>query len=72
MDGSQAEKGLYGKTVFAWQHAMKGESGVQPVELPEKAVLSKTNPWNPYVRIDPSMNSVLFMDVDQHLKSLES
>ena len=71
MDGSQAEKGLYGKTVFAWQHAMKGESGVQPVELPEKAVLSKTNPWNPYVRIDPTMNNVLFMDVDEHLKSLE-
>ncbi|MBS2034028.1 DUF1152 domain-containing protein [bacterium] len=71
MDGSQSEKGLYGKTVFAWQHAMKGESGVKPVELPEKAVLSKTNPWNPYVRIDPSMNNVLFMDVNDHLKSLE-
>lgn len=70
MDGSQAEQGLYGKTVFAWQAAMRGEYGVQALPLPTSAVFSKKNPWNFYARITPFHNQVVMMELADHLKAI--
>lgn len=47
MDGRA--NGPYGKTAFAWQAALKNQFRLQVLPLPEKLVVDRKNPWNPFV-----------------------
>jgi hypothetical protein len=59
---------IYGKTPYAWQAALRGATGTSVVPLPESAVLSRTNPWNPFVRVPVS--GFFVMDVADHLRAI--
>ena len=59
---------LYGKTPYAWQSALRGEVGTQVVPLPSAAVLSRSNPWNPYVRVP--VRGVFVMELEKHLAAI--
>ncbi len=68
MDGSDESR--FGKTALAWQAALADRFGFQSINLPTRVVLDKGNPWNPFVRIQPSTKGLFFMDTRQHLRSI--
>lgn len=68
MDGSSDNR--YGKTAFAWQLALSGKLGLQTMPLPERVVVDKTNPWNPFIIIDDTMGGIFFMQLEGHIKVL--
>lgn len=68
MDGSHPDR--YGKTPFAWQAALRGETGQVRLPLPDKVVNDPRNPWNPYVTITAEMAGCHVMDVRKHLAAI--
>ncbi|HEV3157280.1 MAG TPA: hypothetical protein VGZ00_08035 [Candidatus Baltobacteraceae bacterium] len=74
MDGSAANEGLYGKTSFAWQMALKmalkKADGVECLPLPERVVLDAKNPWDPYVHVRPEMQGFFVGDLRAHLQAI--
>ncbi len=70
LDGSKSDEGLYGKTPFAFQMALKGMTGIQCLDLPKANVTSPTNPWRTFVHIQPATGGIFFMDAQKHLSQL--
>lgn len=70
MTGRNEER--YGKTALAWQKALRGNLGIQCLDLPARVVLDEKNPWNPFVHVDVSTAHVFFMDLERHLKVIGS
>ncbi|HUC88901.1 MAG TPA: DUF1152 domain-containing protein [Candidatus Paceibacterota bacterium] len=68
MDGSNDSR--YGKTPLAWQKALQDKFGFQEVDLPTKVVLDKNNPWKPFIHTQPSTKGMFFMDIENHLRSI--
>lgn len=68
LDGSNETR--YGKTPFAWQAALRGETGRIRLPLPDRVVNDPRNPWDPYVVITPEMAGGYVMDVHDHLCAL--
>jgi hypothetical protein len=68
MDGSHLER--YGKTAFAWQAALRGETGMVRVPLPDSVVNCSINPWNPFVLITAEMAGCYLMDAQNHLDAI--
>ncbi|MBI3441990.1 MAG: hypothetical protein HY052_09380 [Proteobacteria bacterium] len=68
LDGSNPNR--YGKTPFAWQAALRGETGRVRIPLPDKVVNDAKNPWNPYVNITPEMAGGYVMKVSDHLRAI--
>jgi len=70
IDGSRAEEGLYGKTPFGWQLALKGKFGIQIIDIPSSVVVHKKNPWMPFVHIQVATQGIFIMKMEDHLKAL--
>lgn len=70
LDGSNESR--YGKTPFSWQLALAGKDGLQVMPIPTKNVTSETNPWNPFVVVNDAMADVMVMNLDKHLKCIQS
>ncbi len=68
MDGSDNKR--FGKTASAWQAALKGQNGVQDIGVPTDVVLDPKNPWRPFVPVQPAMQGLFFMQLDDHLRSI--
>lgn len=68
MDGSHPDR--YGKTPFAWQAALRGETGTVRLPLPEKIINDPRNPWNPYVNVTPEMARCYVMRAEDHLNAI--
>lgn len=70
LDGSDENR--FGKTPYAWQSALKDEFGMQCLPLPLAKVLDDTNPWNPFVFIQPSMRGMFFMPLEKHISQIST
>lgn len=68
MNGPDPDR--YGKTSLAWQGALRGITGLYVLPLPTKVVVDKTNPWIPFVILEPSMEGIFFMTLENHLRAL--
>lgn len=63
LDGSHPE--YFGKTPLAWQAALRADDphGVAELDLPQSAVTSKSNPWVPYVNLQPGMRGAFVFPI---------
>ena len=68
LDGSNPDR--YGKTPFAWQASLKGQTGQVRIPLPDHAVNHPTNPWNPIVNVDPDTAGVYVMELFKHVRAI--
>jgi hypothetical protein len=68
LDGTDQNR--YGKTPLAWQSALNGLRGQIVVPLPERVVLSETNPWIPFLNISESTEGIMIMSLDAHWKTI--
>jgi len=68
LDGSNPAR--YGKTPFAWQAALRGQTGPVRLPLPDKVVNDAKNPWNPIVTITAEMAGGYLMTVEDHLRAI--
>lgn len=68
IDGTNETR--YGKTPFAWQAALRGETGFVTLPLPLRVVLDRKNPWDPFVNISESMAGIFIMTLENHLKAI--
>ena len=57
----------YGKTAFAWQAALRGETNYYCVPLPLRIVLDDKHPWDPYVSLIEASKGLFFMNLEKHL-----
>lgn len=71
LDGTRSEEGLYGKTPFAFQLALRGKFGNQCLDLPKENVLSTTNPWRTFAFIQHTARGMFFMQAEKHLEALK-
>ncbi len=69
LNGSHDQR--YGKTPFAWQAALRGETGKIRLPLPDHVVYHSTNPWNPWVTIGSDAAGVYMMQMENHLAALQ-
>ncbi|HKR82435.1 MAG TPA: hypothetical protein VJR27_05575 [Candidatus Saccharimonadales bacterium] len=67
MDGSGNQEGRYGKTPLAWLQALKGNMGVQVLDLPASNVTSERNPWRAFTYISPAMRMVVLADLEKQV-----
>lgn len=70
LDGSNPAR--YGKTPFAWQAALRGETGPVRLPLPDSVVNDPKNPWNPMVTITQEMAGGYLMTVEDHLRAISA
>lgn len=70
MDGRGSEEGRYGKTPFAWLHALAGRIGLQHLDLPKAMVTSVTNPWRAYMVVTPAMAAIVIADMEKHFSAI--
>jgi hypothetical protein len=68
LDGSNDQRN--GKTPFAWQAALRGETGEIRLPLADHLVNHPTNPWNPWVTIGSDTAGIYVMNMEQHLAAL--
>lgn len=68
LDGSNPDR--YGKTPFAWQAALKGQTGQVRIPLPDHAVNHPTNPWNPIVNVDADTAGIYVMELPKHVAAI--
>ncbi len=68
LDGSNPDR--YGKTPFAWQAALRGETGKVRIPLPDHAVNHPTNPWNPIVNVDCDTAGIFIMHLSKHVDAI--
>jgi hypothetical protein len=71
MDGSGSEEGRYGKTPLALLHALRGNTGLQLLELPVANVTSDNDPWRTFMIITPAMAGIVLMDLRRHFRAIE-
>ncbi|MCD8566383.1 MAG: hypothetical protein LRY36_00330 [Alphaproteobacteria bacterium] len=68
LDGSNPDR--YGKTPFAWQAALRGETGQVRIPLPDHAINHPTNPWNPVVSIGHDTAGIYVMELPMHVAAI--
>ena len=68
MDGST--QSVIGKTPLALQKALKGETGLTTLDLPQKVIVDDNNPWDPFVIITKPMSSIVAMSLDRHFDAI--
>jgi hypothetical protein len=70
-DFQGGNKDRYGKTPFAWQASLRGNSGQVLIPLPTHLVFSETNPWNPFVNVTVTTKEIFLMELGAHVASLK-
>lgn len=68
MDGST--QSIIGKTPLALQNALRHKEGLTVLDLPERVVTDKNNPWNPFVVMTEPMRFIAVMDLDKHFNAV--
>lgn len=68
MDGST--QSIIGKTPLALQNALRHKEGLTVLDLPERVVTDKNNPWNPFVVMTEPMRFIAVMDLDKHFNAI--
>lgn len=68
MDGST--QSIIGKTPLALQNALRHKEGLTVLDLPERVVTDKNNPWNPFVVMTEPMSFIAVMDLDKHFNAI--
>jgi hypothetical protein len=62
---------FYGKTVLAFQQALRGEKNFIIVPLPVSVVVSKTAPWDPFVHLNAYSDKLIVMDLKKHFAAID-
>lgn len=57
----------FDKTLPAFVKALEGHRGLVEISLPAEALLSQTNPWNPFTYVDEVSTALFFTRLDAHL-----
>ena len=69
-DGSNLAR--YGVISFAWQAALRGETGAVQLPIPAHLTSRSTNPINPTLEISAEMGGIYIMNLENHVRAINS